>query len=229
MKIHVDQDADALYLRLDDSKIIESEEVSPGVVLDYNEQKQVVGIEMLNLSLRTPHLNFRELQYQTAWRCPATLLTSFAEELCRVWLAEFGVPVESDSRIVPRAAYFVGIFTIVGLGREVDEENFIGGDCFEAVEYSWGNLDEDAVMFADDDAVGLSVGGAFGTGIVEADFGHSVNDGHAVGLFFVCVPGFDDAWVDGAEVGLAKANKVGVVFSEDLHDAAAIVAVLREG
>jgi len=53
-------------LRLDDSKIIESEEVSPGVVLDYNEQKQVVGIEMLNLSLRTPHLNFRELQYQTA-------------------------------------------------------------------------------------------------------------------------------------------------------------------
>ena len=44
MKIHVDQDADALYLRLDDSKIIESEEVSPGVVLDYNEQKQVVGI-----------------------------------------------------------------------------------------------------------------------------------------------------------------------------------------
>ena len=66
MKIHVDQDADALYLRLDDSKIIESEEVSPGVVLDYNEQKQVVGIEMLNLSLRTPHLNFRDLQYQTA-------------------------------------------------------------------------------------------------------------------------------------------------------------------
>jgi uncharacterized protein YuzE len=66
MKIHVDQDADALYLRLDDSKIIESEEVSPGVVLDYNERKQVVGIEMLNLSLRTPNLNFRELQYQTA-------------------------------------------------------------------------------------------------------------------------------------------------------------------
>jgi hypothetical protein len=85
------------------------------------------------------------------------------------------------------------------------------------------------MMFADDDAVGLAVGGAFLAGIVEADFGHSVNDGHAVGLFFVCVPGFDDAWVDGAEVGLAEANKVGVVFSEDFHDAATIVAVLREG
>jgi len=85
------------------------------------------------------------------------------------------------------------------------------------------------VMFADDDAVGLSVSRAFGAGIVEADFGHSVNDGHAVGLFFVCMPGFDDARIDGAKVGLAEANKVGVVFAEDLHDAAATVAVLREG
>ena len=85
------------------------------------------------------------------------------------------------------------------------------------------------MMFTDDDAVGLAVGGAFGSGIIKADFGHSVNDGHAVGLFLVGVPGFDDAWVDGAEVGLAEANKVGVVFAEDFHDAAAIVAVLREG
>ena len=143
--------------------------------------------------------------------------------------AEFGVPIKTDGRIVPRAAYFVGIFAIVRLGREVDEENFIGGDCFESVKDSWRNMDKDSMMFADDDAVGFSVGGAFWAGIVESDFGHSVNDGHAVGLFFVCVPGFDDAWVDGAEVGLAEANKVGVVFSEDLHDAAAIVAVLREG
>ena len=90
-------------------------------------------------------------------------------------------------------------------------------------------MDQNPVMFADDDAVGLSVSRAFRAGIVEADLGHSVNDGHAVGLFFVCMPGFDDARIDGAKVGLAEANKVGVVFSEDLHDAAAIVAVLREG
>ena len=94
---------------------------------------------------------------------------------------------------------------------------------------SRGNLDQYPMMFADDDAVGFPVGGAFGAGVVEADFGHAVNDGHAVGLFFVCMPGFDDAGVDGAEVGLAEANKVGVVFAEDLHDAATIVAVLREG
>ena len=52
MRLHVDKEADALYLRLDDSKIIESEEVSPGVVLDFNERNQVVGIEMLNLFQR---------------------------------------------------------------------------------------------------------------------------------------------------------------------------------
>jgi uncharacterized protein YuzE len=66
MKLTVDKEADALYLRLDDSKIIESEEVSPGVVLDFNERNQVVGIERLNLSQRSPKLDFRELQYQTA-------------------------------------------------------------------------------------------------------------------------------------------------------------------
>jgi uncharacterized protein YuzE len=66
MRLHVDKEADALYLRLDDSKIIESEEVSPGVILDFNKDNQVVGVEMLGLSKRTPQLDLRELQYQTA-------------------------------------------------------------------------------------------------------------------------------------------------------------------
>jgi uncharacterized protein YuzE len=52
MKVHFDEKADALYLRLDDSKIIESEEVQPGIVLDFNESKQVVGIEILRVKGR---------------------------------------------------------------------------------------------------------------------------------------------------------------------------------
>ena len=32
MRLHVDKEADALYLWLDDSKIIESDEVAPGVI-----------------------------------------------------------------------------------------------------------------------------------------------------------------------------------------------------
>lgn len=66
MRLHVDKEADALYLRLDDSQIVESEEVSPGVVLDFNERNQVVGIEMLNLSKRTPNLDLSEFLFQSA-------------------------------------------------------------------------------------------------------------------------------------------------------------------
>ena len=66
MKLKVDKEADALYLRLDESQIVESEEVSPGVVLDYNEAKQVVGVELLRLSERSPALDFSVLQFETA-------------------------------------------------------------------------------------------------------------------------------------------------------------------
>ncbi len=65
MKLNVDKEADALYLRLDDSPIVESEEVSPGVVLDYNESNEVVGVEMLHLSKRSSKLNLSALQFET--------------------------------------------------------------------------------------------------------------------------------------------------------------------
>ena len=65
MRLHVDKEADALYLRLDDSKIIESEEVAPGVILDYNEKDEVVGVEMLYLSKRTPNLKTTALKFQS--------------------------------------------------------------------------------------------------------------------------------------------------------------------
>ena len=64
MKLHVDKEADALYLRLDDSKIIESDEVAPGIVLDYNEKNQVVGIEMLYLSKRSPEIKTTSLEFE---------------------------------------------------------------------------------------------------------------------------------------------------------------------
>ena len=66
MKLKVDQKADALYLRLVDSRIVESREASPGVVLDFDENDLVVGVEILNLSKRAPKINLHELQFQTA-------------------------------------------------------------------------------------------------------------------------------------------------------------------
>jgi len=65
VKLDVDSEADALYLRLDDSEIVQSEEVSPGVVLDYNEANEVVGVEMLRLSKRSPGLNLTDLHFET--------------------------------------------------------------------------------------------------------------------------------------------------------------------
>ena len=66
MKLSVDKKADALYLRLDDSPIVESEEVSPGVVLDYNESNEVIGVEMLHLSKRSSNLDLSALHFETA-------------------------------------------------------------------------------------------------------------------------------------------------------------------
>jgi uncharacterized protein YuzE len=52
MRLKIDKESDALYLRLDESSIIDSEEVQPGVILDFNADGKVVGIELLNLSTR---------------------------------------------------------------------------------------------------------------------------------------------------------------------------------
>ena len=50
MKLKVYKESDTLYFRLDDAKISESEEVQPGVILDFDDQGRVVGVEMLPLS-----------------------------------------------------------------------------------------------------------------------------------------------------------------------------------
>ena len=42
-----------MYMRLSGGKVIESEEVRPGVVLDFDAQGQVLGIEMLDVSKLT--------------------------------------------------------------------------------------------------------------------------------------------------------------------------------
>ncbi len=42
-----DPEADAVYIDLSDEHPVESEEVSPGVVLDFTEDGRVTGIEIL--------------------------------------------------------------------------------------------------------------------------------------------------------------------------------------
>ena len=61
MRIRFDEEADAIYLRLDESRIIESEEVQPGVILDFNEQNQVVNVEILNVKARVPLADLKQI------------------------------------------------------------------------------------------------------------------------------------------------------------------------
>jgi uncharacterized protein YuzE len=49
---------------LDESSIVESEEVQPGIVLDFNAEGKVVGIEILNLSIRMKPDQLKVLQYE---------------------------------------------------------------------------------------------------------------------------------------------------------------------
>jgi uncharacterized protein YuzE len=65
MRLKVDHEADALYLSLSDEPAKESEEVSPGIIVDCNENGQGVGIEMLHLSKRASVENVQRLLFES--------------------------------------------------------------------------------------------------------------------------------------------------------------------
>jgi uncharacterized protein YuzE len=65
MKLKVDHEADALYLSLSEEPALESEEVSPGIIVDYGENGQAVGIEMLHLSQRASRSDVSRLLFET--------------------------------------------------------------------------------------------------------------------------------------------------------------------
>ena len=66
MKIHFDEKADALYLRLDDAPVIDSREVSTGIVLDFDDRSQVVGIEVLDVKKRFPNADPKMIRLEMA-------------------------------------------------------------------------------------------------------------------------------------------------------------------
>lgn len=65
MKLKVDRQADALYLTLTEAPSSRSEEVSPGIIVDYDDQDRVVGIEMLYLSKRAPETDIRRVLFES--------------------------------------------------------------------------------------------------------------------------------------------------------------------
>lgn len=69
MKLSYDQATDSLYIHLTDRPSVDSDEVSDGVVLDFDENGALVGIDVQHASqkadiknLAVLHLPLRELQ-----------------------------------------------------------------------------------------------------------------------------------------------------------------------
>jgi uncharacterized protein YuzE len=64
VKSRYDPETDALYVRFADAQVIESEEIRPGIVLDYDAEGRVVAVEIIDAS---EHLsNGADLQHLTA-------------------------------------------------------------------------------------------------------------------------------------------------------------------
>lgn len=50
MKVESVPEVDALYVRLNENRVIESEQAQPGIELDFNEAGKVVGVEVLSVT-----------------------------------------------------------------------------------------------------------------------------------------------------------------------------------
>ena len=62
MKIEYDTKADAMYIRLMAGTVVDSDEIRAGMVLDYDEKGNILGIEILDVSKRAD--NPREMAYE---------------------------------------------------------------------------------------------------------------------------------------------------------------------
>ncbi len=64
MKIKYDKGVDILYIQFSDSKIEETDEERPGIIIDYDNLGNIIGIEVLNASQKMPQP--MKLEYEVA-------------------------------------------------------------------------------------------------------------------------------------------------------------------
>ncbi len=57
MKIKYDKEVDILYIQFSENKIKESSEDKKGIIIDYDEDDNIVSIEILNASKKMEHPN----------------------------------------------------------------------------------------------------------------------------------------------------------------------------
>jgi uncharacterized protein YuzE len=66
MRVTYREKDDALYVRMDETEIVESEEVQPGLIVDFSAAGQVIGIEFHGLKARDPAVNPKSLRFEVA-------------------------------------------------------------------------------------------------------------------------------------------------------------------
>jgi uncharacterized protein YuzE len=66
MKLRFDEKNDALYLRLDETPIADSEEIKPGVILDFDENNNIIGVEILAVSKRISEKSLKSFHFDAA-------------------------------------------------------------------------------------------------------------------------------------------------------------------
>ena len=57
MKIKYDREVDIMYIQFSDNKVQESDEDKPGIIIDYDNDNNIVSIEILNASKKMEHPN----------------------------------------------------------------------------------------------------------------------------------------------------------------------------
>ena len=58
MDFSFDKVADTLYIQLESGDVKESDEIAQGIIIDFSKKKKMLGIEILNYSLRNLNLNY---------------------------------------------------------------------------------------------------------------------------------------------------------------------------
>ena len=64
MRVKVDKEGDALYFRLNESAIVGSEEVRPGVIPDFHTNGAVVGVEFLCIKGKVPQQELTSIHFE---------------------------------------------------------------------------------------------------------------------------------------------------------------------
>ncbi len=128
MRIRIDEKNSAIYLRLNENDIEESEEIRDGVVLDYDAHGKVVGVELLGADVKIPSRQVRTLrdrELYTDLKNEAVRLHRPVSEIIAEAVKEW-LEMKEDERLLPE------------IDAALQEYDKTGGRAWSEVEKEWG-------------------------------------------------------------------------------------------